>query len=259
MKKIPVFLLKIVTILPLILFGAWLLKLVYFPEFDIKKAIAVSQPAKKENVFGKILEQEGPIPRGHFHGTDEYISQTESKPPLCLTCHGTYPHSKGEKVRSILNFHTGFIACSVCHSRKDPAEGAFSFAWVERESGMITSQIEGQYGKYPAKIFPITKTQGGKKILFRPVDEKSAQQYLEFKEQYTPDQIAQAKILLHDHIAKQPVSCSDCHQKDGYLNFAELGFPELRIHHLNSSEVVGMVEKYKQFYIPAQIDFGVEK
>ncbi|MDX2512233.1 MAG: hypothetical protein QNK25_09325, partial [Desulfobacterales bacterium] len=96
------------------------------------------------------------------------------------------------------------------------------------------------------------------KIIFRPVDEKSAQHFLEVKDQYTPDQIAQAKTLLHEHIAKQPVFCSDCHQKDGYLNFAELGFPELRIHHLNSSEVVGMVEKYKQFYIPAQIDFGVE-
>jgi hypothetical protein len=55
------------------------------------------------------------------------------------------------------------------------------------------------------------------------------------------------------------VFCSDCHKKDGYLDFRDLGFAQTRIDHLNSTEIVGMIEKYKKFYLPSQIDFGLEK
>jgi hypothetical protein len=47
--------------------------------------------------------------------------------------------------------------------------------------------------------------------------------------------------------------------KDGYLNFIELGFPLKRVNHLNSTEVVGLIEKYKTSYLPSEIDFGAEK
>jgi hypothetical protein len=67
------------------------------------------------------------------------------------------------------------------------------------------------------------------------------------------------KAKLHEHISDKPVFCSDCHKKDGYLDFKELGFPKQRIDHLNSTEIVGMIEKYKKFYLPSQIDFGIEK
>jgi hypothetical protein len=258
-KRFPVFLLKTVYLLLFIILGVWLLQMVYFPELDIKKTIVISPPPETEDVFGKILRQTELVLPGHFHMIDTYVTQREPNPPLCLTCHGTYPHSKEAKVRSILNSHTGFIACSVCHTRKDPAMGDLFFKWVDRNTGMITDQIEGQYGKYSAKIFPAKTAAGGQDTIFRPVNEEAAQQFLKFKDQYTPDQIAQAKVKLHDHITAQPVFCSDCHQKDGYLDFVKLGFPAQRIHHLNSTEVVGLVEKYKTFYIPAQIDFGSEK
>jgi len=41
--------------------------------------------------------------------------------------------------------------------------------------------------------------------------------------------------------------------------FKELGFSKQRIDHLDSTEIVGMIEKYKKFYLPSQIDFGIEK
>ena len=90
------------------------------------------------------------------------------------------------------------------------------------------------------------------------MDEKAARQYIKIKDKFNPDQSAQAKIKLHEHISSKPVFCSDCHQKDGYLDYAKLGFPTQRINHLNSTEVVGMIEKYKTFYLPSEIDFGVE-
>lgn len=252
----PAFVLKAVYILPFFLFGLWLLQLLYFPQFDLKRLFAVTT----EQIESKVtLKPDDSVPRGHFHMIDEFISQAEIKPPFCLRCHGTYPHSKEKKVRSLLNSHTGFIACAVCHVRKEPVDKTMVFAWIDHETGEIVARAEGEYGKYSAKIFPVQITPDGKKNIFNPIDDKVAQQYLLLKDKYSPDQVAVAKIKIHEHLSAKPVFCSDCHQKEGYLNFAELNFPLNRINHLNSSEVVGMIEKYKTFYLPSEIDFGQEK
>ncbi len=246
-------------LLPFLLFGAWLIKLVYFPHVEARKTVEAPKIAPEAGIFRQILLQKEPAPREHFHMVDEYVSQPRHGQAVCLTCHGTYPHSKEEKVRSILNFHGGFIACSVCHAREEPGRKLIYFRWVDNDTGAISRQVKGEYGKYSAQIFPIQMLEGVRTRIFRPVSEEAAQQFLLFKDQYTPDQIAQAKAKLHEHISAKPVFCSECHRKDGYLNFKHLGFPKQRIDHLNSTEVVGMVEKYKKFYLPSQIDFGLEK
>jgi hypothetical protein len=262
-KKFPIFLLKFVYILPFLLFGAWLLTLVYFPHdlphVEAKLAEESTLIIGEDHVFKKILLQKDAAPREHFHLVDEWVTRQDHMAPICLTCHGTYPHAKEEKVRSILNFHGGFLACSVCHARKEAEEYLIYFAWVDRETGAVSKRAEGEYGKYPAKIFPIEITKGARTRIFRPVSEEAAKQFLTYKDQYTPDQIAQAKAKLHEHISTKPVFCSDCHKKEGYLDFRDLGFAQTRIDHLNSTEIVGMIEKYKKFYLPSQIDFGLEK
>lgn len=258
-KKLSAFLFKFVTILCFCIVGLWLLKLVYFPRLEVKGSMVVAPSAEKEDLFGHILKRKGPIPQNHFHLVDEFVAQLEPYPPVCMTCHGTYPHSKGQKVRSLLNAHTGFVACSVCHARKEPGEEDMHFAWVDRKSGMITAQLTGGYGKYSAKIYPVKLGPGGTKEIYRPVDEKDAQKFIELKSKFTPDQIAEAKIKLHSHITPKPVFCNDCHKKDGYFDFAKLGFPLQRIDHLNSTEVVGLIAKYEKFYFPSAIDFGDEK
>ena len=259
LTKFPVFLLKAIYILPFLLFGLWLIQMLYFPQLDAKKIMGITSHEKDDkNVFKTILIQDELIAREHFHMVDEYITKPESNPPLCLMCHGTYPHSKEKKVRSILNFHTGFIACAVCHARKKPGDKSIDFVWIDNETGEITDSVQGQYGKYPAKIFLIKITADGHKKIYRPVDNQTARQFLLTKDKYSPDQVAQAKIKMHEHISSEPVFCSDCHKRDGYLDYAKLGFPMQRINHLNSSEIVGMIEKYKTFYLPSAIDFGTE-
>jgi len=248
-------LIKGLVVVAFSLFGLWLLHVVYFSQAVAKKGVGVSRPVP-ENVFREILTDKGTVSRGHFHMIDEYVSQPEPNPPLCLTCHGTYPHGKEKKVRSLLNFHTGFIACAVCHVRKDSVDKNFSFAWVDRETGQMRSTVEGAYGKYPARLFPIVVSDGGEKSVFRPITKEAAQQYLEVKDKYTPDQVAQAKVKLHSGISKKPVFCTDCHKQDGYLPFAQLGFSENRVQHLVSTEVTGMLEKYDTFYLPSVIDFS---
>jgi hypothetical protein len=257
--RLPVFLLKCVYLIPLLLFGLWLLQMLYFPQLEAKKITEVVKPKTEENIFKAFLIKKDAVPREHFHMIDEYVNRKEAILPICSTCHGTYPHSKEKKVRAILNFHTGFVACSVCHARKEPGAKDIIFKWVAWKTGEILDTVKGEYGKYPAEIFPIKIDGRGRKAIFRPVDDKAARHYLLIKDELNSDQIAQAKIKLHEHISEKPVFCSDCHKKNGYLDYINLGFSRNRVDHLNSTEVVGMIEKYKTFYLPTEIDFGVEK
>jgi hypothetical protein len=255
-SKLRFFFVKAVFAIPLFLFGLWLLQMLYSPQLEAHKAVETQRPAEEEGIFRKILKSDKRKPQPHFHMLDEVVHQPEPFQPICLSCHGTFPHSKEKKDRSLLNFHTGFMACAVCHYRRDPADKTFSFVWVDRVTGIISRKAEGEYGKYPAKIFPVKSTVENAEMVIHPVSEKAAREYLELKHRFTPDQMAEAKIKLHEQISQKPVSCVDCHKKDGYLNFAKLGFPKNRVNHLVSTEVASMIEKYETFYLPQVIDFG---
>jgi hypothetical protein len=254
-SKLYILLVKAIFAVPLFLFGLWLLQMLYTPDTQAHKSAETAKLAEEEGIFRKILKNDQRQPQAHFHMVDEHLDQPEPYQPICISCHGTFPHSKEKKVRSLLNFHTGFMGCAVCHYRKDPADETFSFVWVDRVTGTTSRRASGEYGKYPAKIFPARVTAGGSETIIHPVSEKSAREFLELKEQFTPDQTAQAKIKLHEQISPKPVFCIDCHKKDGYLNFKNLGFSKNRVNHLASSEVAGMVGKYETFYLPEVIDF----
>jgi len=255
-KKISIFVLKAIVAVPLMLLGLWLLQMLYLPGVVAHKTAALQEPAKEEGIFAGILRAHKPLGRGHFHMIDEEREKHEPYEPLCLTCHGTFPHSKEKKVRSLLNFHTGFMACAVCHVRKDPGDQDHFFIWVDRVTGITSLAVEGEYGKYPAKIFPVRITGGGQQEIIRPVSQQSAREYLELKDKFTSDQAAKAKIKLHEKLSQKPVFCMDCHKKDGYIEFSKLGYPRNRVDHLASTEVASMIEKYETFYLPEVIDFS---
>jgi hypothetical protein len=59
--------------------------------------------------------------------------------------------------------------------------------------------------------------------------------------------------IHEDNLSKKAVACDECHNKDGYMDFAKLGFPHYRINQLASSEVAQMMDHYKTFYIPRML------
>jgi hypothetical protein len=257
-NKISTFMLKAVFVLPLLVFGIWLIQMLYFPKVKASTSQVPLKAVSEDLMFREIWQETEPVSSGHFHMVDADIFQTAPYEPICRTCHGTYAHNKDKKIRSILNSHEGFLACAVCHVRKDPADKTFSFIWVDRETGRTSKAVEGEYGKFPAKIFPQKISAKGQPTIIRPISEKAAQQYLKYKDKFTPDQVAQAKAKLHEHVSKKPVLFNECHRKEGYLNFAGLGFPQNRVDHLTSSEVVTMIQKYETFYLPEVLDFGTQ-
>ena len=250
-----------------VIFCIWLLQLaylphlVYIPEYfktHPRVAETVTEITHKEEMIQKIVKHSDPIPRGHFHITDEYIEKLihklETDPDLCLKCHGTYPHKLIKKTRSILNLHNGFMACEVCHVVKDPGDDSLSFVWINLETGKISLKSEGKYGKYPAKIVPIKTVNGLLERLDEKVGEKFSQEYLELKNKYKPGQLAEVKKIHEHHLSKQAVPCLDCHKKNGYLDLASLGFSKIRINHLSSSEIPRMLGKYDTFYMPKMLN-----
>lgn len=255
-NKILVFAIKAIFVLPLVVFGIWLIQMLYFPEARARKSELPLKTISSDLMFRKIWQETEPVSSSHFHMVDTSIFQPAPYEPICRTCHGTYAHSKEKKVRSLLNFHEGFLACAVCHVRKDPADETFSFVWVDYETGRTSMAVEGEYGKFPAKIFPRKVSLGGRETIIQPISEKAAQEYLKYKDRFTPDQVARAKAKLHENISKKSVFCIECHRKEGYLNFAEMGFPQNRVDHLISSEVATMIEKYETFYLPEVMNFG---
>jgi len=263
-KTVTFLVIKVIYVLPFVLFGIWLISVVYFHGFNLDRSRSVSKAKEVDDLSQILTRKKDVVPRDHFHMIDAYVEEKEPNPPICVVCHGTYPHGKKKKVRSMLNLHTGFISCSVCHARQDedvqvvkPGEEAevVEFLWVDNKTGEFRNKVEGEYGKFPAMIYPIKHTEHGPRRIFTPIKAEAAQQFLKLQPKLSSDQVSEAKAKLHEPLSKKPVFCSDCHQKDSYLDYVKLGFPKQRINHLISSEIVGMIDKYKTFYLPSVLDF----
>jgi hypothetical protein len=246
-----------------------LFKITYLPKKDVKhgpppvnleEEIPSEQPKLQPirgDVFKKILEKKMELKLEHFHNLDRTVDVKEWIPNLCLVCHGSLPHSKNKDTRALYNMHTYFCACEVCHLK---GEGIL-FKWFDTETGdpieRISDRVEEQVptgtysGNYNAKIVPCILEGPTVVRLDQPVTEEYARETLEIWAQYTYDQQSQAKLELHKQLTKEPVKCTDCHQKDKpYLDFKRLGYPKHLCDEFVGTEVAKMVEKYKSLKLP---------
>jgi hypothetical protein len=211
------------------------------------------KPVDKD-VFMKILKTKTYSQMEHFHNIDSTLDVKKRVPTLCLICHGNYPHSKNKEVRSLYNMHTYFCACETCHLRSPK----ISFVWFDNYTGEQIPEIkervpDGVYaGNYGAKIVPCVLDKIGKyRRLDEPISDEYARQYLKIWAQYTYDQQSQAKSEAHKRLAQEPVTCTECHQKQNpYLNFKTLGYPQHLCDEFTGTEVAGMVAKYKSLKLP---------
>jgi len=266
-KGIGLFVLKAIYLFPLLAFGLWLIHHVYISGFDMGRFSSAGSQNPDDAMSRMILKQNDTVPRDHFHMTDAYIEEKSPNLPVCVDCHGTYAHGKEKRVRAMYNMHAGYIACAVCHVRKDggDAEGGgflhnetIEFSWVNLETGDFETSVVGAYGKYDAMIYPTTLSAQGERRIVKPIKLEDAQEFLMRWPERTPEEVAEARNKLHASISKEAVACSDCHKENGYLDFLKLGFPRQRVDDLVSNEFVGMIDKYKTFYLPSVIDFSGE-
>lgn len=196
---------------------------------------------------------------GHFHHVGMTVEPDDTN--VCIRCHGSVPHDKAKAIRAFLNMHAFYIACETCHML--PKEGSnmkWVFRWYDKRTGEaisnppgLTSLDKSMYGNYGAKIAPgRIEPDGSFKFLNGPKERSFVEKYLKEKDRLGSTQQSKMKKVIHRKVNEKPLLCDGCHTPEDnmYLPFAELGYPRRRMQDLTGTEVVGMVEKYQEFYMP---------
>jgi hypothetical protein len=226
--------------------------------------IADKEQTKKLVLGDRVIEQT--YIEGRFHHTG--FRMDEDKASTCINCHGNVPHKKSKEIRSFLNMHAYYTACQTCHIRPEDNADSFSFGWYDIATGDRTVnpqalvEIEHKfaeenesyypvYGNYAAKIAPGTYTD--KVFTFvKGTSKDIVDTYIREEKGLSPQKRSQMVEFLHKGISKQPILCNDCHNSNTpYLPYAALGYPPRRIEELTNSSVVGMIDKYKEFFLPS--------
>jgi len=225
-------------------------------EITFKEAILDGEQRVRHYLGYRVLEQRWL--EGHFHHID--FDFKPDKQNYCISCHGDMPHDKVKELRAFGNMHASFIGCQTCHVQLDGPGTTAVFKWYDRTSGQITASPvrEGVApGAYDSKIIPLERVDGE----FRRIDTRDridfAREYRENEPTLTDLQKSKAKTIIHKIVSKKPYICQDCHQKEApVLPFADLGYSRSRMNVIISSEVVGMINKYTQFYMPRILSPG---
>jgi cytochrome b subunit of formate dehydrogenase len=235
-----------------------LLKLLYFPSAP---SISRLQPSEK-GVFTDFVSGQAKKTDTHFHNTDETVKFTIAEQPICMSCHGTLPHGKSPDIRSFLNMHNYFMACETCHIRRADVEGEVAYLWYDNlTEEEVTTIDESKNGFYGARMVPVATLNGQtrRRRLDQPSDPDFIKQYNAQKDNLTPEEQAEAKVMLHKDMSKKPIQCTECHSRDPYIDFVAAGYSRKRSESLYRTEAADMIERYMQFYLPTMFDPDMAK
>ena len=84
-KKIFLFFLKVMYVIPFFALGLWLISIVYFPGFDLNASVSLLKYRNDKVGFKIISQKKETIPRDHFHMVDEYVEGRDAIEPVkCL-------------------------------------------------------------------------------------------------------------------------------------------------------------------------------
>lgn len=204
----------------------------------------------------------GNYPLDRFHITEQFFIAHLEDEGSCRACHPLYPHSEDHLVRALLNLHTGFMRCEVCHLRKENYPD-FTYDWRDSENAVFGGQPFGTYYNpktkradksthFISRIAVFVKDDGKRQLVFNSEDTHKATEYMLQENTLKPDQKEKHLNYFHRDIAKKEVSvaCDECHSSHTILDFRQLGFDEKKTQYLISLNIKGLVTKYKTFYFP---------
>jgi hypothetical protein len=219
-----------------------------------------------------------------YHKNEKFaITKLEDK-TSCRVCHPLYPHSADKKVRALLNMHTGFMLCEVCHLKKDSLN-SLSYDWNKPEEFEFIGEPYGMHKKKeitePSKSsniiakmlriqsdepelkksnikhlisrIAVFKVENAKKTLFvNTQDNEKAREFLDKENRLTKEEKEKELHFFHEYIAKKEISvaCNECHSSDSMLDFRKLGFSEKKARDLQYLNIKSLVTKYETFYFP---------
>jgi len=224
------------------------------------------EPPKSEIIAEAKRQEEMEVHRRFHKDAPEYPRWPESARPVCFICHSDFPHTKSKKTRGLMNIHTQFFVCETCHIDVKPGtvvdyrwyspldrspEGPFYGTSYDPETGSLS---EGK--NLIARIAPFVSPAGeeGFRPAILPQDAPMARDYMQVRDQLSPEQREAVKNEFHKKIKPQGHDCKACHSENSILEFQQLGFSENRALILKNLTIVDMLSKYEEFHIPEFFD-----
>ncbi|HJW82056.1 MAG TPA: hypothetical protein VJ396_07415 [Acidiferrobacterales bacterium] len=227
--------------------------------FDIFK------PAKPPGLLSRLSEGRTAERLRHFHNLPAQDITTLGDKNVCFICHGDFPHSKEPMVRTLLNMHTQFIGCMTCHAddRRVP-ESTLALRWlnfsgikvqgkpfgtdVERDTGYLLP-TDDVY----SKIVPYARAGGQEKLLETTLDDPEAKEFAKIQHKLSDHDREAVKKTFHRNVSPKGRFCTRCHTEEArsYVPFRELGFSERRVRDLTNLSFIGLMQKYRNFYMPS--------
>ncbi len=205
-------------------------------------------------------------PLANFHIKEQSAIASLEDDSSCRVCHALYPHSQNNMVRALLNLHTGFMVCSVCHLKKKNFPNSY-YDWHGSENAEYIGQPFGTFYNpklkqarkdkhFLSRIAVFTNAGRKRKSLMNTWDTAAAREFI-LKQKNLSD-AAQKKRLdfFHRDINRKEISvaCNECHSENSILDFKKLGFSERTHNNLINLNIKGLVTHYKTFYFPQLFD-----
>lgn len=187
---------------------------------------------------------------GRFHRVE--VDVPSDVRSACVLCHGELPHREVPELRAFWNMHGFVLACETCHVRLEGAAATSEYAWYDRTTGALVSGYGTSAGPapYTARLIPLERVDGKLRRVDSQARLDAAAAFRSREEDLSPRQRETGLLALHSHLSLRPYVCDDCHGEAPLLPLAALGYDQRRIDSILGTEVVGMLQDYRVFYIP---------
>jgi hypothetical protein len=205
-------------------------------------------------------------PLTDFHKKEQSAINSLPDASSCRVCHPLYPHSENNMVRALLNMHTGFMVCEVCHLKKEKFQNCF-YDWKDTENADFIGEPYGTYYNpklkkahksehFISRIAVFEKLNGRNRLLMNNWDTRQAKDFVASQQRLQAGEKEKRLNFFHRDINRKEISvaCDECHSQHGILNFDRLGFGKNVKNNLVNLNIKGLVTKYKIFYFPNLFD-----
>jgi hypothetical protein len=261
----------VISFLTTLILGFIILALLFELTVAVIGLLGFPRDAEEPKLLRELSEQRFTERMRHFHNEPEQDLFSLGKKQVCFYCHGDFPHSKQRMVRTLLNMHTQFVGCMTCHidPRKVPEEN-YQFEWlnysgIEVQGPYFGTSINPNTGflvdtdDYYSKIVVYDTRGEGKQLLEITEQLPEVQEFLAVREQLSDQDKDALQRRFHTLVSPKGRFCSRCHtsEDESYMPFRQLGFSDQRIDDVTNLNLVGIVEKYREFYLPRLFDSGL--
>lgn len=233
--------------------------------------IPVNEENKPSELLATLKEKSVLEDARHFHNPANTLA-LEGKKSVCYYCHGDFPHFQKRMIRTLLNMHTQFIGCMTCHADPDKADEKLitlkwlNFSGIKVEGGNFGIDYDEKTGylvetdDFFSKIVAYLNSNGTEQLLEITEDDPIAIDFVKVQSKLQGQNREAVKKSLHRMVRPKGRFCTRCHtqREKSFVPFKDLGFSENRIDDLTNMNIIGLVEKYKEFYMPNLMNREIE-